>query len=135
VNIEYLTKADIIQFNYRTISVHGGNYNPPYNFLHEENLDYLIEIVKSEMFGQPLYPSIIEKASVYCFNRISNHIFSDGNKRTGLEAGLAFMYLNGFKLKEDLPKVSLTDFILNIASGNLTLEECTAWFVANITTL
>lgn len=60
--------------NQKTISSHGGNYVSLNNFLHEEDLDYLVETVQSEMFGQELYPTITDKASLYCFNIISNHI-------------------------------------------------------------
>lgn len=126
--ISYLQKSDIIHINIRTVSAHGGNFNPPNNFLHEENLDYLIEIVESEMFGVQLYPSIQEKAAVYCFNIICNHIFSDGNKRTGLEAALLFLYLNKYRLSKSISNTQLTDFILSVAAGEKTLEECTAWF-------
>ncbi|MES2520268.1 MAG: Fic family protein [Bacteroidota bacterium] len=31
-----------------------------------------------------------DKAVICCYNIIGNHIFSDGNKRTGLESALAF---------------------------------------------
>ncbi|MBK8347853.1 MAG: Fic family protein [Saprospiraceae bacterium] len=41
------------------------------------------------MFGE-LYPTLSEKAGLYMYNIISNHIFQDGNKRTGLEAGIVF---------------------------------------------
>lgn len=124
----YLNKADIIFINGKTIDVHGGNFLPPYNFLHEENLDYLIEAVQAEMFGQPLYPTISNKAAVYCYNIICNHIFSDGNKRTGLEAALSFMKLNGCRLTKELKKNDLYDFIIQVASGEKSLEECQKWF-------
>ncbi|WP_037328755.1 hypothetical protein [Runella zeae] len=51
----YLTKQQIIRLNIATIEAHGGNFMPPNNFLHEENLDYLLEAVQAEMFGEPLY--------------------------------------------------------------------------------
>lgn len=129
--MNYFEKTDIIFINQQTIAVHGGLFMPPYNFLHEENLDYLIEVVQAEMFGEPLYPSITDKAAVYCYNIICNHIFSDGNKRTGLEAGLAFLKLNGMRLQKDLKKDDLYDFIIKIASGQSSLEECRAWFETN----
>jgi len=50
--MHYLSKKLIVQFNKETIDAHGGNFNPPFNFLHEENLDYLIEAIHSELFGQ-----------------------------------------------------------------------------------
>ena len=74
----YLNKADIAFINQRTVAEHGGNFMPPRNFLHEENLDYLVEAVQAEMFGEPLYPTLTDKAAVYCFNIIGNHIFTNG---------------------------------------------------------
>ncbi|TDB69195.1 hypothetical protein [Arundinibacter roseus] len=53
--VDYLDKDDIVFINKRTVSEHGGNFMPPANFLHEENLDYLLEAVQAEMFGEPLY--------------------------------------------------------------------------------
>ncbi len=103
--------------------------------MHEENLDYLIEAVQAEMFGEPLYPTISDKAAVYCYNIICNHIFSDGNKRTGLEAALAFLKFNGKRLNKSLPHVQLYEFILKLASGESNLDECKAWFAENIITL
>lgn len=129
--IIYLEKEDIIYINERTVAVHGGNFMPPDNFLHEENVDYLLEAVQAEMFGVPLYPTISDKAALYCYNIICNHIFTDGNKRTGLEAALAFLKLNGCRLKKDLPLNDLYNFILKVASGQSDLEECKAWFMEN----
>ena len=94
--MNYLIKKDILTINLLTIEDVGGNFVPPYNFLHEENLDYLLEAVQAEMFGEPLYPEIYQKAGVYMFNIIVNHIFQDGNKRTGLEAALLFLQLNDY---------------------------------------
>lgn len=33
--MEYLQKEDIIIINKKTIERHGGNFTPPFNFLHE----------------------------------------------------------------------------------------------------
>jgi death on curing protein len=130
--IQYLDKDDITFINRRTVAEHGGNFMPPNNFLHEENLDYLLEAVQTEMFGEPLYPTISDKAAVYCYNIICNHIFSDGNKRTGLEAALAFLKLNKFRLDKSIPNDKLYDFIIKVASGLSSLEECREWFTENV---
>lgn len=131
----YLNKDDITFINQRTIQTHGGNFVEPFNFLHEENLDYLIEAVQAEMFGELLYPLVSDKAAVYCYNIICNHIFTDGNKRTGLEAALAFLKLNGKRLNKNLLHDELFQVIIKIASGNSTLEECREWFDKNIVEL
>lgn len=131
--MEYLFKEDVTRINYLTINDVGGNLVPPLNFLHEENLDYLIEAVQAEMFGAPLYPSIHHKAGLYFFSIICNHIFQDGNKRTGLEAALLFLQLNGYDLVVD--DELLTNFTLSVASGEQSLEQVQTWFEAHITML
>lgn len=132
--MRYLTKAQIVRLNEATVKAHGGNYMPPSNFLHEENLDYLVEAVQAELFGEPLYPTVTDKAAVYCFNVIGNHIFTDGNKRTGLAAALVFLNLNGHDLSMAVTDTILTDFILKVASGQSSLEECRAWFAEHTVT-
>lgn len=54
--MEYLLKEDFTLINQMTIERHGGNFVPPSNFLNESALDYLLEAVQSQVFGQPLYP-------------------------------------------------------------------------------
>lgn len=130
--IKYLSKKKIVFVNKKTLERHGGNFIPPSNFLHEENLDYLIDAVKSEMFGQPLYPSISDKAGVYMFNIISNHIFSDGNKRAGLEAAVLFLDMNGYRLNRSLKLKDIFNFTIKVASGNSSLEDTQKWFEDNI---
>ena len=93
----------------------------------------LVEIVNADLFGEPMYPEIYHKAGVYLFNIISNHIFSDGNKRTGLDACLLFFEFNGYKLSETVSNEILTDFIISIASGEHTLETVQEWLKNNST--
>ncbi|MBD2757614.1 type II toxin-antitoxin system death-on-curing family toxin [Spirosoma validum] len=128
--MEYLQKEDITRINFLTIRHVGGNFVPPANFLHEENLDYLLEAVQAEMFGAPLYPDVHQKAGLYFFNIISNHIFQDGNKRTGLEAALLFLQLNGYDLLVD--DELLINFTLAVASAEYTLETVQDWFKDHI---
>ena len=141
--MEYLLKEDIILIDRMTVERHGGKFEPPANLLNESSLDYLIDAVQSEMFGVPMYPKVHDKAGLYMFSIVSNHVFQDGNKRTGLEAALLFLKLNGFKLKDNLYNIKyvvtfkasdqeiLTEFTLELASGNITLEECQNWFRMN----
>jgi len=126
----YLSKEEIIRIN-KNQDVHfGGNFVPPHNFLHEDNLDYLLEAVQSELFGEPMYPEIYQKAGLYMFNIIANHIFQDGNKRTGLQASMIFLGMKNYKLHafDD----TLIEFTLSVASGELTLAEVQDWFKIHI---
>lgn len=122
--MNYLTKEEVVRINFRTIQSHGGQFIPPSNYLHEENLEYLIEAVSSQMFGVELYPSISDKAALYCHNIICNHIFSDGNKRTGLQAALLFLKLNNFRINSEIEHDQFLSFILRVAEGRVSLEEC-----------
>ena len=155
IHMEYLQKEDFLLINEDTIKRHGGNYVHPYNFLNENSLDYLIEAVNAEMFGEELYPTISDKAGFLMFSVISNHIFQDGNKRTGLGAALLFLRLNNCRLRKDLQNVDgmiedllsidnpskvevnptrqvLANFTLGVASGKIDLEGCKKWFAKNI---
>jgi death on curing protein len=133
--MRYLTKQQIVRLNKDTVAEHGGNFTPPFNFLHEENLDYLLEAVQAELFGEPMYPTAADKAAVYCYSIIGNHIFSDGNKRTGLGAALNFLSANGLILSPAVDDDTLTAYILKVASGQSSLDECRAWFSANTVSL
>ena len=123
----FLTDRQIVTINRLTIQYHGGFFVPPCNLRNPSALSYLVEAVQSEVFGQQLYPSIFDKAGVYMFNIIDNHIFLDGAKRTGLEAGLLFLKLNGYQLNETVTNDILTKFIFSIAEGGQTLESVQEW--------
>jgi death-on-curing protein len=81
----YLQKDEIIWINRKTIEKHGGNFLRPTNILNESPLDYTLEIVEAEMFGEPLYPHIWDKAAVYFHSIIMGHIFQDGTYFPGWE--------------------------------------------------
>jgi death on curing protein len=127
----FLTKIQIVKINRLTVTINGGNFIPPNNFLNESALDYLIDAIQAEVFGQSLYPTIFDKTALYLYNIIANHIFTDGNKRTGLEACLIFLKINGYQLSSTVTDKILTDFILSIASGEQTLEQVQDWLKSN----
>ena len=145
--MHYLTLDEIVKLNELTVHRHGGHFVPPHNYLHGDALAYLVETVEAEMFGQPLYPDIADKAGLYMFNIISNHIFQDGNKRTGLAAALTFLLRNGHDIKQELDSIiiegktvpdkgthkeMLYAFTIAVASGQVPLEACQQWFAANL---
>ena len=142
-----LSITQLIILNRMTIEENGGQFVPPHNLLHGEHLEYIVEAVDAEMFGVALYPTVADKAALYMFNIISNHVFSDGNKRTGLTAALTFLLINGYELRPNLENIEfdiipvilgnnydddLEAFTLAMASGNISLKECRAWFEKNI---
>ena len=129
--MHFLNAENIIAINRATVEAHGGNFMPPSNLLHPENLDYVVEIVNAEMFGEPLYPLITDKAAIYFYNIICNHIFSDGNKRTGLVAAMIFLNKNGYQIDEKYDESIVYDFTVKVAAGESSIEDCQAWFAAH----
>ena len=113
-----------------------------------ERLDYITEAIEGKVFGQEVYPELYDKAAVYMFSVISNHIFQDGNKRTGLQAALLFLKMNGYRLKNTLVKIEaenqllptkgenaneiLFQFTMELASGQINLDQCREWFKVNV---
>lgn len=125
--ITYLSYDQIIRLNQRTVEVHGGNFVPPHNLLHQDSLLYLLEAVEAVMFGQQMYPTIPDKAGLYMHSIISNHVFQDGNKRTGLGTALVFCQINNWEVVSD----DLFDFTIAVASGKHDLESVRAWFTGH----
>ncbi|MGB3798548.1 MAG: type II toxin-antitoxin system death-on-curing family toxin, partial [Lewinella sp.] len=142
--MRYLTKYEILRLNQLTVSCHGGHFVPPDNLLHLEAIEYLVESVSADMYGEPLYPEVCDKAAVYLFNIISNHAFQDGNKRTVLAAALAFLTMNSYRLSDELSPVNadgklipkegkdhndnLYRFTMAVAAGEVSLHVCRQWF-------
>jgi death-on-curing protein len=143
----YLTKKEIIDSNKAVIDVYGGNYLPPYNLLNESALDNLVEIVEHGiLFGETMYPKLEDKAALHLFNITENHIFSDGNKRTGLDTMLIFLQLNGFELKipleviNNVPELTqpadddtiLEKLVFEVAQSRRKLQDLSEWISHNM---
>lgn len=81
-----------------------------------------------------MYPTISDKAGLYIFNIISNHIFQDGNKRTELASAILFIIRTNHKLKNGLSKVKVNEKSIP-EKGNSRdeiLEEAQEWFKENV---
>jgi len=64
---------------------------------------------------------------------ISNHIFYDGNKRTGMGAALVFLIKNNFELKSTLELSEIIEFTFSVARGEENIDDMEAWFTNNFT--
>ena len=86
-------------------------------------------------FGdQEFYPTIEAKAASLLFGLARNHAFIDGNKRIAVLATLQFLNSNGLDL--DLaPVEEAFTTVIQVASGDLSLEEFTAWIGGRLGTL
>lgn len=79
--------------------------------------------------GQYVHEDLPAMAAAYCYHIVRNHPFVDGNKRTGLYAGLIFMDMNESPVSAD--ERELGDIVLSVACGTTSKEELAAFFRRN----
>ncbi len=76
------------------------------------------------------YPLPEEKAAAILESILINHPFVDGNKRTGF---LLMAHILGFYgAKIEVAEDEQYDFVISVASGNLSFEEIVAWIKAAV---
>ena len=74
-------------------------------------------------------PTIHHLAAAYCSGIVRNHPFIDGNKRAGLLAARAFLFLNGYDFDPD--EAEEVNFIVELAAGTLDEGALAEWFKSN----
>lgn len=84
---------------------------------------------QSSAFGADAYPTVLDKAAALFHSLLRNHAFVDGNKRTSVVALLMFLRLNGYDVRWDAEQA--LDMILNIATGEYTVEHIATWLREN----
>ena len=80
--------------------------------------------------NKDLHPTPIYKAAALIESILINHPFIDGNKRTGYVAMRSFLIANGLDI--DATQEEKYEFVINIASGKIRLEEITEWLASHI---
>ena len=75
-----------------------------------------------------LHSTIVSKAAALIESILINHPFIDGNKRTGYVAMRSFLISNGLDI--EATQDEKYQFVVNIASGKIRLEEIKEW-IAN----
>jgi death-on-curing protein len=81
--------------------------------------------------GEDIYSDAYERAAALMHAVIRDHVFVDGNKRTGTVAAIEFLraenVFTGDDLYADLQLALLGEVALATASGKLTVEQVTFW--------
>lgn len=79
--------------------------------------------------GEPLYPTLTEKAARLGYSLIKNHAMVDGNKRIGTHTMLVFLALNGVELS--YTQEELYAEILSVAAGEQDYVGLLRWVRAH----
>jgi len=107
--IEYLTIEQVIELHDEMLKRYGGLPG-----IRDKNLlCSAMDVPKTAMFGQEVYPFVYEKAAAYLYHIVCNHPFNDANKRTGYVVTLVFLDINNAKQ------------IFKVAKGKETKERIT----------
>ncbi len=120
--------ADILVLHEKSINDFGGSHGIRDIGL----LESAIARPFQTFGGEDLYPTIFEKAAALGESLIMNHPFVDGNKRTGMLAMISLLINNQFLLKASSD--DLYNFVINISTGALSLDEMVEWLRAHTLT-
>jgi death-on-curing protein len=115
--------------NKKMIASSGGYHNNIDNILNRNSFEYLVGFIEELSIYEDL--NIYDIAAKYSFSIIKNHIFCDGNKRTGIESAIIFLKNNGLYLSECVDSDMIIDLALKIESGNFDLRDISGWFEMN----
>jgi death-on-curing protein len=85
----------------------------------------------SSFGGFEPYESKFAKAAALIHSLIKNHPFVDGNKRTGITAGVLFLWVNGCRLTAT--QEAFEETAVSIAESQMDLDEIAEWLKANVT--
>jgi len=117
VRVAFLTLDEVLALHADQIAHYGGSTS-----IRDVGLLESALAMPAATFGRELlHPSIDEQAAAYLFYLVKNHPFVDGNKRTGLVAMLAFLGLNGARLKATDDE--LVELVVGVAAGRITKAE------------
>ena len=124
----YLDRAEILWINRTFISVKGGSYyEADDNVMNRNSFEYMIDAPKSILYGTELYEDVYKKAAVYPFLIINDHIFHDGNKRTGMMAAFLFLAKNGLRIKTIVTSPMIVSYAEKITQRHLSIRRISNW--------
>ncbi|THE15525.1 type II toxin-antitoxin system death-on-curing family toxin [Enterococcus hirae] len=112
MTIKYLVAKDIIKMN--VIQIKRYSPNEPIEVKDLNALEMCVGQLRSSAFGEEVYPSIYEKASILIIQLIKKHPFYNANKRTAFLATYVFLKINGYLLT--LNQQESIDLVVDIAT-------------------
>jgi death on curing protein len=126
--IAYLSREEIIYLNKIMIDIFGGVY-----FLGGDNIrnnnsfEFIINASNQVVFGKEIYDTIFTKGAAYLFYIIKDHIFNDGNKRTGVMSVFLFLRKNNIRIKEQVNSPRVVRYAERIASCKPNINHISRW--------
>jgi len=126
--MRYLTLGEVIALHRAIVASSGGA-----DGLRDLGaLESAIAQPKATFDSIDLYPSLVEKAGALAHGLAMNHPFLDGNKRIAHAAMAVVLDLNGWYIEASI--VEQERLMLDLAAGNISRAELTAWLSAHVRT-
>lgn len=107
--IDFWRAAEVVALHQLLIAEFGGADG----ILNESSLESAVGAPAATMFGEPLYRSIAEIATAYCYGLAKAHAFRDGNKRVALAVAAGFLERNGWHV--ELSQATWEPLMLRVA--------------------
>ena len=82
------------------------------------------------VFGEELYPAVINKSAAIMRGVIADHPFVDGNKRTAMLSGLTLLKINKISFKAKPGEIE--EFAAKIATEQLDIPAIARWLESHI---
>lgn len=123
--MQYFTPTEILELHVMIIEDYGGSHG----VRDEERVQSLVEAPQMVAFGTEQYEIVHKKAAVYMRNCIADHIFVDGNKRTGTTLAALFLARSGRELTAT-PK-ELENFAVDVAVKHYDVQTIAKWLEAH----
>lgn len=121
--MHYLSASEIVKINDEITDGHAAIRD-----LHL--LDSALLRPAIVIFGQPQFPTIVDKAAALMHSLAYHHLFYDGNKRTAIRAVALFLERNGMVLEYNAAQDA--DFVLDIAKGEKSIEQIAEWLRGHV---
>lgn len=110
----FLTVEEVLELHADQLQFFGGSDG----VRDLASLESAVAVPSATFDGAFLHDGLFEMASAYAFHIAENQPFIDGNKRTGLNAALVFLQLNGWTVFD--PDMALYDAMIAFSSRSLT---------------
>ncbi|CAN5623747.1 type II toxin-antitoxin system death-on-curing family toxin [soil metagenome] len=114
--MKYLKLAHVLRIHERVIEPSGGD--PA--ILDINKVDSAVAQPRMIFDGNPLYPTLAEKAAALAYSLNKNHGFQDGNKRTSHAAMEMFLLRNGCEVEASVDDQERV--FLEVAAGTMDRE-------------
>jgi len=130
-SIELPRAEDIVSINASLIMSFGGFLVSNPNLRPDgPGLDYLLTAITYPLCGIDLYPTVVDKAAFIAIYIITRHPFHDTNKRTGMEAAIELLELNGLVTRFKSSEV--VKVALDVDAGSMDFDQLRTWILMNI---